>query len=173
MKAKTVKVLGGGSIPLRASKNPVLGVFRHHCGQIASVHQPGGKRKHTRYLICDECGTDQCGGEAYQAKIKANTYPDIETLEAAEEAEKQPEIAPVVEPEIQLESSAFSEPDFIPSDTAEIADSSPIKQAETAAPVRPKQAEPEPTQQTTSKPQRVGLAAIFGAFLGGALALVI
>lgn len=75
-----------GTIPLRTSRNAVLGVFRHHCGEIASVHQPKGKRSHTRYLICDNCGTDQCGGETYQAQIKANTYHSIEALQAAENA---------------------------------------------------------------------------------------
>ena len=75
-----------GSIPLRASRNPVLGVFRHHCGELASVHQPKGRRSGTRYLICDKCGTDQCGGQEYQAEIKAKTYYSIEALQAAENA---------------------------------------------------------------------------------------
>ncbi|WP_435275694.1 hypothetical protein ACMAZF_01280 [Psychrobium sp. nBUS_13] len=84
---KTVPIADGeGTIPLRTSINKVLGVFRHHCGEIASVHQPKGKRSHTRYLICDSCGTDQCGGKPYQAKIKANTYHSIEALQAAENA---------------------------------------------------------------------------------------
>jgi len=81
---KTVPSIdGSGTVPLCGSKNPVLGVFLHHCGGIASVHQPNGKRSHTRYLICGNCGTDQCGGKPYQAKIKANTYPTIEALQAA------------------------------------------------------------------------------------------
>ena len=75
-----------GHVPLRGSKNPVLGVFRHHCGQIASVHQPKGRRSNTRYLVCDDCGTDQCGGKPYQEKISQNTYHTIEALEAAEQA---------------------------------------------------------------------------------------
>lgn len=75
-----------GNIPMRASKNPVLGVFRHHCGELASVHQPKGRRSGTRYLICDKCGTDQCGGQEYQAEIKAKTYLSIEALQAAENA---------------------------------------------------------------------------------------
>jgi hypothetical protein len=75
---------GDGNIPLRGSRNPVLGVFRHHCGQIASVHQPKGKRSKTRYLICDDCGTDQCGGKPYQDKISLNTHHTIEALQAAE-----------------------------------------------------------------------------------------
>lgn len=84
---KTVPSIdGSGTVPLCGSKNPVLGVFLHHCGGIASVHQPKGKRSHTRYLICENCGTDQCGGKPYQAKIKANTYDTIEALQAAENA---------------------------------------------------------------------------------------
>lgn len=84
---KTVPLAdSSGTLPLRASKNPVLGVFRHHCGELASVHQPQGRRSKTRYLICDNCGTDQCGGKPYQEKIKANTYASIEALQAAENA---------------------------------------------------------------------------------------
>lgn len=84
---KTVPLANGeGTIPLRTSKNPVLGVFRHHCGEIASVHQPKGRRSGTRYLICDKCGTDQCGGAEYQSEIKAKTYPTIEALQAADNA---------------------------------------------------------------------------------------
>ena len=75
-----------GTLPLRASKNPVLGVFRHHCGELASVHQPNGTRKHMRYLICDRCKTDQAAGKEYQAEIKANTYATIEALQASENA---------------------------------------------------------------------------------------
>jgi len=80
---KTVP-FGDGHVPLRGSKNPVLGVFRHHCGLIASVHQPKGRRSGTRYLVCDDCGTDQCGGKPYQEKISLNTHHTIEALEAAE-----------------------------------------------------------------------------------------
>lgn len=78
--AKTVPTIDGGTVPLRTSKNPVLGVYLHHCGSVASVHQPKGKRKNTFYLICDECGTDQCGGKPYQEKIKNNMQPNIEAL---------------------------------------------------------------------------------------------
>lgn len=87
MSMKTVPLANGeGTIPLRTSKNPVLGVFRHHCGEIASVHQPKGRKSGTRYLICDRCGTDQCGGTEYQSEIKAKTYLTIEALQAAENA---------------------------------------------------------------------------------------
>ncbi|MDN3486879.1 hypothetical protein QL989_16190 [Pseudoalteromonas sp. APC 3224] len=79
--AKTVPAIDGGTLPLRTSKNPVLGVYLHHCGSVASVHQPKGKRKDTFYLICDECGTDQCGGKPYQEKIKNNMQPNIEALQ--------------------------------------------------------------------------------------------
>lgn len=77
--SKTVPVTGG-TVPLRTSKNPVVGVYLHHCGSIASVHQPKGKRKNTYYLICEECGTDQCGGKPYQEKIASEMQPTIEAL---------------------------------------------------------------------------------------------
>lgn len=79
--AKTVPAAGGGTIPLRTSKNPVLGVYLHHCGTIASVHKPKGRRKHLHYLICEKCGTDQCAGAEYQEKIAANMQPTIEDLQ--------------------------------------------------------------------------------------------
>lgn len=77
--SKTVPVTEG-TVPLRTSKNPVVGVYLHHCGSIASVHQPKGKRKNTYYLICEECGTDQCGGKPYQEKIASEMQPTIEAL---------------------------------------------------------------------------------------------
>lgn len=75
---------GSGTVPLRTSKNPVLGVYRHHCGNIASVHQPKGRKSHLRYLLCDECGTDQGCGEVYQEKIRANMFDSIEELTEVE-----------------------------------------------------------------------------------------
>lgn len=78
---KTVPAPDGGTHPLRTSRNPILGVYLHHCGSVASVHQPKGKRKNTRYLICEECGTDQCAGKEYQQKILDNMQPNIEALQ--------------------------------------------------------------------------------------------
>ena len=80
---KTVPAPDGGTHPLRTSRNPILGVYLHHCGSVASVHQPKGKRKNTRYLICEECGTDQCAGKEYQQKILDNMQPNIEALQKA------------------------------------------------------------------------------------------
>ena len=87
----------GGTVPLRGSKNPVLGVFRHHCGSIATVHQPKGKKAHLRYLLCDVCKCDQASGDEYQAKIRANTYENIEALMAVED-ESQPAVSVTSEP---------------------------------------------------------------------------
>tara|TARA_Y100000782_G_scaffold52778_1_gene58788 strand:+ start:1737 stop:2354 length:618 start_codon:yes stop_codon:yes gene_type:complete len=81
--SKTVPAPDGGTHPLRTSRNPILGVYLHHCGSVASVHQPKGKRKNTRYLICEECGTDQCAGKEYQQKILDNMQPNIEALQKA------------------------------------------------------------------------------------------
>jgi hypothetical protein len=75
---------GSGTIPLRTSKNPVLAVYRHHCGGIASVHQPQGRKANLRYLHCDTCGCDQAGGKDYQAKIRENSHESIEALELSE-----------------------------------------------------------------------------------------
>tara|TARA_Y100000782_G_scaffold49352_1_gene55143 strand:- start:2974 stop:3567 length:594 start_codon:yes stop_codon:yes gene_type:complete len=191
--AKTVPSnCGTGIVPLRTSKNPVLGVFLHHCGNVASVHQPRGKRKSTLYLICDECGTDQCGGAAYQEKIRAEMRPTIEQLTEANPTE------------------AVIANTTKPTDTAEIAVYSDLGNTEQAETLTEKQAEPlaektvksftdnlaftdspsKPTEtndnavseqkteahtQTekpaNNKPKRIAIAAGIGALFGGLLAL--
>ncbi|OIQ45845.1 MAG: hypothetical protein BM565_12615 [Gammaproteobacteria bacterium MedPE] len=107
-----------GHVPLRGSKNPVLGVFRHHCGQIASVHQPKGRRSNTRYLVCDDCGTDQCGGKPYQEKISQNTYHTIEALEAAEQASQTANDTANADTQIKPIAKPINEPTAKPLTTA-------------------------------------------------------
>ena len=144
--SKTVPVTGG-TVPLRTSKNPIVGVYLHHCGSIASVHQPRGKRKNTYYLICEECGTDQCGGKPYQEKIAREMQPTIEALLNAENApneeievhqkKDQEHTPPVVEPiseHVNLiglneqERIPVNNPDTVkPLDTAELAVSSQVQ----------------------------------------------
>lgn len=139
----TVPTPTGGTIPLRTSRNPVVGVYLHHCGSVASVHQPKGKRKHTYYLICDECGTDQCGGKVYQEKIACSMKPTIEALLTAntpridvdekDQEHTPPAIAPKSESAnlIGLNESktrAIDTPDTVkPLDTAQIAVSSEVQ----------------------------------------------
>ncbi|WP_282131407.1 hypothetical protein [Pseudoalteromonas aliena] len=153
---KTVPAPNGGTIPLRTSLNPVIGVYKHHCGSIASVHRPKGKRKNTVYMMCDECGTDQCGGKPYQEKIAREMQPTIEALLNAEKAPSdvvnvdQKEDAPATEQKadhVNLiglndhERIPVDKPDTVkPLDTAELAVSSQtqtdpltINQAEKAA----------------------------------------
>ena len=190
-----------GTLPLRASKNPVLGVFRHHCGELASVHQPKGRRSKTRYLICDQCGTDQCGGADYQTKIKAGTYLSIEDLLAAENAvhtvNTDVEINEPVVSEILTEKIIEVEPlqaaphaaqtvnQSVENITAvqsnEKTDIEPLnKQLQTAPEVTPTlksvadKIEPKLNTQSPSepKPLRIGIAAIIGGLLGGLLAAV-
>jgi hypothetical protein len=152
---KTVPALDGGTLPLRTSKNPVLGVYLHHCGSVASVHQPKGKRKDTFYLICDECGTDQCGGKPYQEKIKNNMQPNIEALQ------KTCDIPGELPVKIQEEKTA----DFVPDEQGDLSKINPIglidplknetALAETLKPIETaknavsseKQAEPETEKQ--------------------------
>jgi len=199
---KTVPLsCSNGSLPLRASKNPVLGVFRHHCGELASVHQPKGKRSKTRYLICDSCGTDQCGGADYQAKIKAGTHATIEDLQAAENAVST--VKTVVEiKESELIESVRENSDEIVSDveplqakptlaqavkqsvenasvilTEEITVTKPLQAAPVVAPtVKSVTGEVEPKPNTIAvndpKPMRIGIAAIIGGLVGGLLAAV-
>lgn len=146
-----------GSIPLRASKNPVLGVFRHHCGELASVHQPKGKRSHTRYLICDSCGTDQCGGQPYQAKINANTYHTIEALQAAENA-----VSTVNEPLEDTLSDLTEELEGIkPMDTAPYAVSTVKQSSEiTASALSETIADKSPLPKPTVKPVQASNSAV-------------
>lgn len=192
---------GSGSLPLRTSKNPVLGVFRHHCGDIASVHQPKGKRSKTRYLICDKCGTDQCGGADYQTKIKANTFNTIEALQAAEhavstanevvkidEAEKV-ELTPEIKHELIGDDKPLqAKPHLAQAANQSVENNDAILTDEITA-TKPRQAapvvastvksvagevehKPNDEHQDTSKPMRVGFAAILGGVLGGLLAAV-
>jgi len=195
---KTVPLAnGGGTIPMRASKNPVLGVFRHHCGELASVHQPKGKRSGTRYLICDGCGTDQCGGTNYQAKIKAGTYHSIEALQAAENTvltvKADVEIKPIVKPEVeplqatphaaQTVNQAVENNDPILSEKVTAPEpitkpiAKPLQAAPSAVPTVktiPNKVEPKPNAIPANdvKPMRIGIAAIFGGLIGGLLAVV-
>ena len=190
--AKTTQTPCGGTIPLRASKNPVEGVFLHHCGSIASVHRPQGKRKNTVYLICDECGTDQCGGKPYQERIKSEMQPTIEALK-----EKMGETAPVaVCSEVEAEQSepasqapAAPEPEQ-PKPTQTAPDTVYSEaQAEQSEPASQAQAMPEPEQpkptqtapdavyrqsepkKSDDKPKRITMAAGLGALLGAMLAM--
>lgn len=167
-----------GTIPLRASKNAVLGVFRHHCGSIASVHQPKGRRKNTRYLICDNCGTDQAGGAAYQEKIRLGTFDTIELLE---QAESQAENEPLNEPLQTAPAVAYTEIEQVEPAQAQsepvLTESQAEKQAESEPKPAPAQTahdavytENEPTSFDTDKIKKVGLAAIIGGLFGLILA---
>ena len=187
--AKTTQAPCGGTIPLRASKNPVEGVFLHHCGSIASVHRPQGKRKNTVYLICDECGTDQCGGKPYQERIKSEMQPTIEALK-----EKIGETAPdAVYSEAQAEQSepanqALAAPEPMQPETAPDAvySEAEAEQSEPAnqALATPEPEQPKPTQtvpdavyrqsepkKSDDKPKRITMAAGLGALLGAMLAM--
>ena len=187
--AKTTQAPCGGTIPLRASKNPVEGVFLHHCGSIASVHRPQGKRKNTVYLICDECGTDQCGGKPYQERIKSEMQPTIEALK-----EKIGETAPdAVYSEAQAEQSepanqALAAPEPMQPETApdavyseaEAEQSEPANQAlATPEPEQPKPTQTAPDavyrqsepKKSDDKPKRITMAAGLGALLGAMLAM--
>jgi hypothetical protein len=181
---KTVPLADGtGTIPLRASKNPVLGVFLHHCGEIASVHQPKGKRSHTRYLMCDRCGQDQAAGAAYQEEIKANIYPSLEVIQAAIDAVSSDDKSTVV----------ITEPAVIEQIIKPITDNLTDKALEVTPPqtnddgvctdesdtlidtlLVPVTATDKPTDVIPPpNPKRIGLAAAFGAIFGGVLALVL
>lgn len=197
--SKTVPAPDGGTHPLRTSRNPILGVYLHHCGSVASVHQPKGKRKNTRYLICEECGTDQCAGKEYQQKILDNMQPNIEALQKicdvpgelpVKTHEENTPDAPSVIDEIKaigLEVDGETGEPLKPIDTAETAvysqtQAEPLteKLAEENAPAVPLNTAKTVVQTETTttvdqaKPdnaKRVGLFAIIGAGVGALLAI--
>jgi len=178
---KTVPLaMGLGNIPLRTSKNPVLGVFRHHCGSIATVHAPKGKKAHLRYLLCDECKCDQASGEEYQEKIKRNMFISIEDLEQSEQQKLTPQaLHDDVSEDLTDTLTEKALPPIVP-DTAPIVAQTvnvPLKKApiEKAEPltekVTVKTLPPKPLQKEVN-PKNIGLAAVVGAVFGGLLALV-
>jgi len=162
----TVPTPTGGTVPLRTSKNPVVGVYLHHCGSVASVHQPKGKRKNTFYMMCEECGTDQCGGKPYQEKIAREMQPTIEALLDAHSTridadEKDQEYTPpAVAPKHESanliglnesKTSAIDTPDTVkPLDTAELAVSSQVQADPLTINQAEKMAKPKPID--TAKP---------------------
>lgn len=67
-------------LPRNGSKNPVEGVIRCSCGEVATVHRPRGKRSRFLYTICPQCGTDQRTGNPVQEWIKNNMAEGVESL---------------------------------------------------------------------------------------------
>lgn len=169
---------GGGTIPIRTSKNPVLAVYRHHCGAIASVHQPQGRKANLRYLHCDACGCDQAGGKDYQAKIRENSHESIEALELSEN------------------SSTVTEPLLTDNVTDNLTENLPVTNElptplETAPVVvntviepltpTPEKQTPTPTDKPTDKPTykvkgdsvKTGLCILLGSLFGGMLSILL
>ncbi|MCG7553090.1 MULTISPECIES: hypothetical protein [Pseudoalteromonas] len=185
---KTVP-LNGGTVPLRGSKNPVLGVFRHHCGSIATVHQPKGRKAHLRYLLCDECGTDQGAREPYQEKIRANMQPNIEALLAAEGEPVSVKLTEntVTEIEPETNSDAVLDQNQLVEKLDEMTEQVAVTEQPTATPSNVvaevvEQLAPEPKPQPINntpqkaandpiKPLKLVLSAIGGGVVGCLLAL--
>lgn len=174
---KTVPLAdGSGTIPLRTSKNPVLAVFRHHCGEVSTVHQPKGKKAHLRYILCDKCGCDQASGASYQEKIRENSFNSIEELNEFEQSENNltdpltDKVTVNQQPEIELETA----PDMVVTVNKALAELPAEKTEAVTEPVT--ETKPTSNQQTVTPPQpvnvgRVGLAALFGGLFGIVLAL--
>ena len=147
-------------IPKNGSKNPVLGFVKcptPECNEIATVHQPKGNRKHLRYFICPECGTNQQTGQVIQKYIRANMRetPDEITVEtrAAQGSEAEP-----VKAEFTPETEVAAEP--------KAAETAPSK-----AESEPDETETQPQSTATEKPIRVrwgvvGIFSVVGILLG-------
>jgi outer membrane biosynthesis protein TonB len=161
---------GGGTIPLRTSKNPVLAVYRHHCGAIASVHQPQGRKANLRYLHCDACGCDQAGGKDYQAKIRENSFESIEALELSENT-------PTVTEPLLTENLPVTNELPTPLETA------PVVVDTVTEPLTPtpEKQTPTPTHKPTDKPTykvkgdsvKTGLSILLGGLFGGMLSILL
>lgn len=184
----------GGHVPTSKSTNETLGVFRHHCGDIATVHRPKGQRKkHLHYLLCKTCGTDQCAGAPYQAKIRENMQPNIEALEAFEQLQNKPVLTEQLTENLTDAESLQTTIGAVNSDIEPVTEIEPekaepvntVKPIETpkhavlgqiAEPVnkpitehiKPTTTEPEPQRKNEKK---TALFMVFGALFGGLFAL--
>ena len=186
---KTVPV-EGGTIPLRNSKNSVIGVFRHHCGNVATVHQYSGqKKKHLRYLHCDVCGCDQAAGEGYQKEIRDNMQPTLEALYASEQSQEtvndtliqsvsetldtpidavysdvDHQEAEVLNPQLEVvENELAEQPTETPSDAVK-----PLPEQPVVEPI----AQPNtPSANDSGKTKKVAVCAVLGAIVGGLFAI--
>lgn len=186
---KTVPV-EGGTVPLRNSKNPVLGVFRHHCGHAATVHQYSGqKKKHLRYLHCDNCGCDQAAGEGYQKEIRENMQPTLEALydsELSQEAVLNTLVKPVPEtPDTtadtvysdveRQESEALNQPlEVVENELTEQPTETPtdaVKPLPEQPAVKPIAQPNTPAANDSDKTKKVAVCAVLGAIVGGLFAI--
>ncbi len=175
---------GSGTVPLRASKNPILGVFRHHCGNIATVHAPRGKKAHLRYLLCDECKCDQASGAEYQAKIKENSFNNIEELTDFEQVgiiPSEPDswqnenLTDTLIEKVTEQALPETAPDTTPvlvTTVNEQQEKTEPKQGDALTEKVTVKASPQKPPQKEVNPKNIGIAAVVGAVFGGLLALV-
>ena len=115
-----------GHIPLRTSKNPVIGVVRCECGEPATVHNPKGNRSGSYYTICDECKTNQSSGQYRQKYLRKHMVQTVEEL---------PEESPGQLSEIEKPAPIVEQP--TPIEAAEAPQPEPVKAAEAPAEALP------------------------------------
>jgi hypothetical protein len=170
-----------GSVPSRGSKNPIVGVIRCECGDVASVHDPKGKRAGYFYTICDQCKTDQRSGEPRQAYLRANMKATVEQLapgliaaiipgeqgpqqiQGQQESEKGAKAAPLLaldKPEPAQEGEKQGENQ---------GEKQAEKQAEQAKPETPSDKQTPPSEKSALNPVKAGLV---GAAIGIILGLI-
>jgi len=166
-----------GSVPSRGSKNPIVGVIRCECGDVASVHDPKGKRAGYFYTICDQCKTDQRSGEPRQAYLRANMKATVEQLapgliaaiipgeqgpqqtQGQQKSEKGAKAAPLL---------ALDKPEQAQEGEKE-GEKQGEKQAEQAKPETPSDKQTPPSEKSALNPVKAGLV---GAALGIILGLI-
>lgn len=151
-------------VPKSGSKNPVLGFVKcptPNCSEVATVHQPKGNRKHLRYFICPECGTNQQTGQVIQKYIRANmrdTIAEAETVEGRAEQGSEAEAVTIeTEKKTEIETAAEAV------ETA--ANKAKSQTAETAETVK-STVEAEPAKPISIKWGIVGFFSLLGLAFG-------
>ncbi|WP_416308541.1 hypothetical protein [Neptunicella sp. SCSIO 80796] len=162
-----------GHIPNRDSKNPVIGVFRCDCGDVATVHNPKGKRSGHYYSICS-CGTDQRSGEHRQKWLRENMRETVEDLEPISISEPVKDVVSIPLETAENAVSTVNEPDMQIEQLEQTteAENIPVSEPEPPQPEAAENAvstvnEPAP-ENSKIKPI---LFAVLGALAGGLLGM--
>lgn len=144
-------------LPQSGSRNPVLGVVRCTCGQVATVHRPKGKRAAYLYTICPDCGTDQRTGKPFQNWISETMVDDVAKLDPIG-LQAEPQTEP--EPEIKVDLTETE------TEITDIQTEPEAKQAEPEPLPLPKQEAPDPEKKTAGRsPWPALVGALFGLIL--------
>lgn len=167
-----------GHVPVRKSKNPIVGIVRCQCGLPKTLHNPKGKRAGYWYSMCDSCGTDQQSGDFVQQKYRAEKVDVIENLPDFAPTDLVSETEP--SPKIDFEAGANTEKEaekqikdtgLKPSNTRLKPESDDLPEtvqskAETEAEPDGDETDIDTETKKLNKPLCIGLGAVLGAIMG-------